>query len=111
MPGGAGLDPNNLVGSMGAMMPWLIAAAVLMGLGYVAATMISGVSTMKYAIVGFYGRRGQGKSFSQVYYARKWGQRYRDKDVWTNMARLEIEGRERCLGKPREWGAAVTADG
>jgi hypothetical protein len=108
---GPALDPHGLVGALGQIWPWMAAASVLMGLCYVLATMISGVSTMRYAIVGFYGRRGQGKSFSQVYYARKWAQKYRDKDVWTNMARLDVEGRERCIGKPREWGAAITADG
>jgi hypothetical protein len=111
LPANATLDPGGLVSFIGSLwLPILILGAVLGGL-YVLVTMLSGVSTLKYAIVGFYGRRGMGKTFSQVYYARKWGQTYRTKDVWTNMARLEIEGRRRCVGIPREWGAAITADG
>jgi hypothetical protein len=109
--GGGSLDPNGLVSFIGGLWIPITVAGLVMGALYVLATMLAGVSTMRYAIVGFFGRRGQGKSFSQVYYARKWGQRYRDKDVWTNMARLEIEGRHKCTGKPREWGAAITADG
>jgi hypothetical protein len=105
------MNPSSLLATVSSLWPWIAGAALLMAVCYVVATMLSGVSTMRYAIVGFYGRRGQGKSFSQVYYARKWGQKYRQKDVWTNMSRLEIEGRQRCVGTPREWGSALTADG
>jgi hypothetical protein len=105
------MNPSGVVNFVGSLWLPIVAAGLVMGLLYVAITMISGVSTLKYAIVGFFGRRGQGKSFSMVYYVRKWGQSYRDKDVWTNMSRLDIEGRAVCLGKPREWGSAITADG
>lgn len=111
MSGAPTMDPTGVVHLVGSLWVPILALGALLGGLYVLITMLSGVSTLKYAIVGFYGRRGQGKTFSQVYYARKWGQAYRTKDVWTNMARLDVEGRDRCLGKPREWGAAITADG
>jgi Zonular occludens toxin (Zot) len=109
--GGPTVDPGSVVNGMGAIMPWIVAMAAVLGALYVLATMLAGVSTMRYAIVGFFGRRGQGKSFSCVYYARKWGQRYRDKDVWTNMARLDIEGRVPCIGEVRKWDPLSGADG
>src|SRR5947209_5682779 len=109
--GSPSLDPNGLVQFIGGLWLPITGAMLLMALVYVLSTMLAGVSTMRYAIVGFYGRRGQGKSFSQVYYARKWGQRFPDKDVWTNMARLDIDGRAVCHGTPRDVGPLVTSDG
>ncbi len=111
MPSTGSLDPNGLVGFVSSMWLPIVLGCLLMGGLYIVATMLASVSTMRYAIVGFYGRRGQGKSFSQVYYARKWGQTYPDKDVWSNMARLEIDGRVPCIGEVREWGAITGADG
>src|SRR5258708_37347439 len=111
MPSTGSLDPNGLVGFVSSMWLPIGLGCLLMGGVYIVATMLASVSTMRYAIVGFYGRRGQGKSFSQVYYARKWGQTYPDKDVWSNMARLEIDGRVPCIGEVREWGAITGADG
>src|SRR4051794_38720447 len=61
--------------------------------------------------MGLLGPRGQGKTFSMGDYARTCGHRYGERGLRTTIAAPEIQGPAKCPGKPRGWGAQITADG
>lgn len=58
------------------------------------------ISVVPHGIVGFFGRRGAGKSFGMVTYARRWRHFNPNKPVFTNLEKMELPGYNgRCTCK------------
>jgi hypothetical protein len=87
---------------------WLIAkimaiACAIFTVIWIADNLFAPISVMKFGIVGFFGRRGFGKSFCMVTYARRWRLFNKRKPVFTNLEKFTMPGENppcKCIFVP-----------
>ena len=83
---------NYLPWSGTEMLPPIIILAVVFTFLWLLDQLFAPISTIPYGIVGFFGKRGSGKSFAMVTYARRWRRYNPHSPVWTNLEKLELPG-------------------
>jgi len=50
------------------------------------------ISPLPYGLIGFFGNRGRGKTFTAVAYARRWRHQHPNAAVYTNLDKLKLPG-------------------